>query len=216
MISLGTQADWRRTLTVWILVTAAAVACWAALGSDARSLTSAVVWSGTFDDLLVAVASAALTICACWLWVVTTLTVADLLRGRESTGREGMTRRLVLAACGVVVLAGISGPAMAGGSGQHVLAGLPLPDRATAGAPTHQSPTQERAISVRDSDAPITVRPGDSLWSIARSDLGPDAALGEIDQRWRAMYAANSDRIGADPDLIRPGQHLRPAPHTDR
>ncbi len=217
-----------RSLTVWTLVTGLAVGCWAGVGAGVTSLVSQTVWSGTFEDLLVAIASAALVASACWLWVVTTLTIADLVRGGESCRTDGWTRRLVLTACGVAVLASVSSPALAGsGTNDHGLAGLQLPDRATAGAVAHPSPARDVVAAsapapARESHAPITVRVGDSLWSIARADLGPQATSGEIDERWRALYAANRSEIGEDPDLITPGQQLRqqrataPDPDIDR
>lgn len=55
------------------------------------------------------------------------------------------------------------------------------------------------------------VEPGDSLWRIARSILAADgspAASAEIGAYWRAIYAANRHVIGADPNLIHPGQEL--------
>jgi hypothetical protein len=64
-------------------------------------------------------------------------------------------------------------------------------------------------------DAAVTVQPGDTLWSIASDHLpaGADDAL--IDQTWRAWYAANTAVIGADPNLIQPGQQLRPPTAKD-
>ncbi|EFE69030.1 predicted protein [Streptomyces viridosporus ATCC 14672] len=47
---------------------------------------------------------------------------------------------------------------------------------------------------------PYTVRSGDSLWSIADSL--------ELEGGWRALYAKNEQAIGADPNLIVPGQEL--------
>jgi hypothetical protein len=46
------------------------------------------------------------------------------------------------------------------------------------------------------------VIPGDTLWDIAQTVYG-DAT------RWPEIYAANTDVVGADPDLIFPGQVLR-------
>ncbi|PYI52548.1 LysM peptidoglycan-binding domain-containing protein [Paenibacillus flagellatus] len=45
------------------------------------------------------------------------------------------------------------------------------------------------------------VQPGDSLWAIAKLNLGNGA-------RWREIYDLNTGVIGPDPDLIRPGQEL--------
>ncbi|MGW0365546.1 LysM peptidoglycan-binding domain-containing protein [Streptomyces sp. NPDC002990] len=46
-----------------------------------------------------------------------------------------------------------------------------------------------------------TVRPGDSLPTIARRELGDE-------ERWRELYAMNKGIIGPDPDLVRPGMLL--------
>lgn len=46
-----------------------------------------------------------------------------------------------------------------------------------------------------------TVRPGDSLWAIAKLNLGSGS-------RWREIYELNSAAIGPDSDLIFPGQEL--------
>jgi nucleoid-associated protein YgaU len=56
----------------------------------------------------------------------------------------------------------------------------------------------------------VVVRPGDTLWSIAASRLGPgtptDAA---VDAAWRRLYAHNRSTVGPRPDLIHPGARLR-------
>jgi nucleoid-associated protein YgaU len=56
----------------------------------------------------------------------------------------------------------------------------------------------------------VAVRRGDSLWSIAARHLGRDASDAEIARAWPAWFDANRDVIGDDPDLLRPGQLLRP------
>ena len=56
------------------------------------------------------------------------------------------------------------------------------------------------------------VADGDTLWSIARATLPAPESAAEITAEWHRWYAANRGVIGADPDLIRPGQDLiRPA-----
>ena len=115
----------------------------------------------------------------------------------------------MLLACGVAVVAGTSAPALAaGGDGSELLAGLSLPERAVA--PHH------RRVEPRPAAAAVTdtyvVRPGDSLSSIALAHPG----AGSLDDRWRALWRANRDVVGDDPDLIHPGQALRlPGPHHD-
>jgi nucleoid-associated protein YgaU len=54
----------------------------------------------------------------------------------------------------------------------------------------------------------VTVRPGDSLWLIAARRLGVGATPHRIEVAWREWYAVNRALIGADPDLIHPGQVL--------
>ena len=61
----------------------------------------------------------------------------------------------------------------------------------------------------------MTVRTGDSLWSIAANHLrattdGPGVTDEEIDSAWRAWYFVNAQVVGDDPDLIQPGQLLLP------
>ncbi|MDN5765307.1 MAG: hypothetical protein L0H96_22215 [Humibacillus sp.] len=56
----------------------------------------------------------------------------------------------------------------------------------------------------------VTVRRGDSLWSIVARHLGPGASDTEIAHEWPRWFAANAAVIGEDPDLILPGQQLAP------
>jgi len=55
----------------------------------------------------------------------------------------------------------------------------------------------------------VTVGRGDSLWTIARARLGPAATPARVAREWPRWFAANRSVIGADPDLLRPGQVLR-------
>jgi hypothetical protein len=61
-----------------------------------------------------------------------------------------------------------------------------------------------------DSPSPVVVLAGDSLWSIAARHLAADAGDGLIQQATREWYAANTSVIGDNPNLILPGQILRP------
>jgi len=69
------------------------------------------------------------------------------------------------------------------------------------------APKQTRAVG----SSRHTVRPGDSLWRIARgvfvsAGIRPTGA--QISDLWRAIYAENRDVIGDNPNLIHPGQIL--------
>ncbi|WP_314191305.1 LysM domain-containing protein [uncultured Arthrobacter sp.] len=73
-----------------------------------------------------------------------------------------------------------------------------LPARATAGP----------AAARRE----LPVRAGDSLWTIAARELGPGASEVEIAARWPLWYQANRAVIGADPNVLLPGQLLSSPP----
>jgi resuscitation-promoting factor RpfA len=57
-------------------------------------------------------------------------------------------------------------------------------------------------------DRAVVVVPGDTLWDIAARELGGEPSNREIAERWPRWYASNRAVIGADPDLILPGQRL--------
>jgi nucleoid-associated protein YgaU len=94
----------------------------------------------------------------------------------------------------------------------------------TAPAPATVPPPGERLI-LASSPAPASdtdpaagfvrtyrVVPGDSLWAIACRQLLASEGVVPDDERinryWRQIYAANRPVVGADPDLIFPGQRL--------
>ncbi|MEV8597653.1 transglycosylase family protein [Streptomyces sp. NPDC052012] len=65
---------------------------------------------------------------------------------------------------------------------------------------TAESSGRHASRPADDADGSYVVRPGDSLWSIADSL--------EVDGGWRALYTGNEQTVGADPNLILPGQTL--------
>jgi resuscitation-promoting factor RpfA len=74
---------------------------------------------------------------------------------------------------------------------------VPWPRSATPTGPAH-----------RHSAAEVVVGAGDCLWAIAAHRLGPQAGQHRIASETRRWYEANAATIGADPDVIHPGQHL--------
>ncbi|CAN5734493.1 hypothetical protein BH24ACT8_BH24ACT8_10330 [soil metagenome] len=80
------------------------------------------------------------------------------------------------------------------------------------GPPRGQVELVSRGTAPTDS---VIVRSGDTLWSIAASHLGPDATVAEIAAQWPRWFDANREVIGNDPDLILPGQQLRPPAHQN-
>ncbi len=169
-----------------------------------------------FVPALVGGCTAAAVGCLAWLWALTTLVVLDVVRGRPA-GRRGVphvVRRWVLVACGVTLASGLLAPAHAeqGGSERPspgaaaaLLVGLPVPDRAT-------TTTQWLGLLARPREhsgpEAVVVAAGDTLWDLAARSLPAMADDAEIERRWQEIYRANRGVVGADPDLIRPGQRL--------
>ena len=58
----------------------------------------------------------------------------------------------------------------------------------------------------------VTVQPGDCLWLIAGRRLGPHASDAAVTVAWSRWYAANRPLIGADPNVITPGEVLQAPP----
>ncbi|MFC0626628.1 LysM peptidoglycan-binding domain-containing protein [Kribbella deserti] len=85
---------------------------------------------------------------------------------------------------------------------------IAVPDRPTVGAPTRYTPIR--------APRQLVVRPGDTLWSIARDELGPNSTDQAIAIRWPDWFAVNAAVIGPDPHYLEPGQILQqPAPSAE-
>ena len=69
------------------------------------------------------------------------------------------------------------------------------------------APSPRLSASIQDV---VTVHRGDTLWAVAARHLGPGATDAHIAREWPRWYAANRDLVGDDPDLLVPGQQLRP------
>jgi len=53
------------------------------------------------------------------------------------------------------------------------------------------------------------VRPGDTLWDIARRHLPASSTAADVARSWPRWHSANRAVIGPDPSLLRPGMRLR-------
>lgn len=97
-----------------------------------------------------------------------------------------------------------------GSQGQQVRL-APLVDRGAAltrPAVTSAS-TSSTSHPAAASGSTVMVRPGDSLWKIARERLGPTASNAAVYHEYVSIWNLNSRRIGTgDPNLIFPGQDL--------
>jgi hypothetical protein len=233
-VALGNRGSLARCLLIWSCATSAVTGAGRLTGPSLRAGVSALVQQRLdavpLDGALTDLAAALLLGCAAWLWLGTSYVVLEALRGRapgpergpeRGPGRSAWVprglRRLVLAACGTAIVGALAQPAASAtadvghpGRRPHTIvrspvAGLPLPERAAV----ELSPQRVVRSSHRQpAGTGLVVAPGDTLWSIAARTLPAHSPDAVIARRWRAIYAANRGRIGADPDLIVPGLHL--------
>ena len=80
--------------------------------------------------------------------------------------------------------------------------------------PASTSGTVEAPEAEGQDRADHIVSSGESLWTIAASTLPNEASDARIAAEWPRWYRANVDVIGADPDLILPGQVLDTPEHV--
>ena len=97
-------------------------------------------------------------------------------------------------------------PATSGSTGSTSLGPLGPRSPRAAFAPADRPAAAPGAL--RSGAEFVVVSPGDTLWDIAARHLGSTATTAEIAGEWHRWYAVNADLIGADPDLIQPGQRL--------
>ena len=205
-----------RALCVLALAALIAAVLWRLEATPFADLSHLVLADGPlrlrelpFDEALVGICSIALVACGAWMFLVTAVSVTQVVvqvaRSESASARRiprfgaracpRLVHRFVLAGCGVALTTSLASPATADQGGP--LGGLAIPDR-TVG-PHLAEPEQAR----------ITVTAGSSLWSIAEAALPDEAGNAEITAAWHALHRANSDRVGNDPDLIFPGTTLQ-------
>lgn len=90
-------------------------------------------------------------------------------------------------------------PGSSGESGRHASSTDKLAENASS-TPSADGAKNSNATDSQDTSGAYTVQPGDSLSDIAQSN--------ELPGGWTALYDANRQTVGADPDLILPGQSL--------
>jgi hypothetical protein len=182
----------------------------------------------TGPDALV-LALAAVLAWAAWLWgaVGLLLTAAAALPGAAGSLFRALLHGVVPAtlrrAAGVALGAGVAlnGPLLAG----VALAAPPAPSITAPAVPDWPSGTSEAPVPVPPAPDPASsptagthvVVPGECLWQIATDQLRGDgsgsarpATEAVVASTVHAWWSANAQVIGPDPDLIRPGQVLRP------
>ena len=119
------------------------------------------------------------------------------------------------ASLGLGLALGATGPAMADYQETSAVVTIPIIDRViTVDTEDVQSievnaETPDQVESKSQDSKTYTVKSGDSLWTIAQTQIvGKDASVDDIDKAWREIWRANRDVIGDNPSLIRPGQKI--------
>ncbi len=222
-----------RPLTVSALLAAVALALLALAAAplgDALDTWHRGTWRLVgFEDLLVWACALAVCVVVLWLWLGSLAVVLSVAgpgaagprggrpdRVASALGTPGWARRAVLVGCGVALASPAVAPALAASGSTdprpgpaeddavtRLIAGLPLPDR-TPGQLLHRA----AGAAPEHRERVVTVRPGDSLWSIARRDVGAGATEAAVAERWPVLWARNAGVIGPDPDLLQPGQRI--------
>ena len=184
--------------------------------------------SAGIDALTLAVATAGCWLALVWLVIALTASAAAALPGRcgpladrvVAVTVPATARRLLAIALGLTVATAASAaPATAGVVPQQRPAVSPLDlDWPVASEPSAPTPTQatrkpSAATGANDGSGArgeVVVLDGDSLWSIAQRHLPPGVTNAQIAADWPRWYSANRSVVGADPNLLLPGQRLIP------
>lgn len=196
----------------------------ACLGTAAAALTWAsaaplhAVTTGAPLDYDAALGGCAATVS--WLallWFTGCVALALLARLPGTAGRcaGGLADRLTPAVFRRMVEASLGVTLVLTTSAQVAAAATPGPAHTATPTSRFTDPTppvpDRPDVRPRHADAHLVrVRPGDSLWRIARTHMPGRPTDRAVSREWHRWYAANRPVIGPDPDLIVPGQHLRP------
>lgn len=105
----------------------------------------------------------------------------------------------------------VAHPAIHGKRAGKVVPLFPSETRRETRSGRHQRGTERRASMQRhpagkgnSAKETVTVKPGDSLWTIAERRVGHNRTY----ECWPSLYRVNRNIIGPDPDHIEPGQIL--------
>lgn len=105
-----------------------------------------------------------------------------------------------------VTPAGTAAPSPAPQATSPISSDAPPAQVPTTSPPSDASPGPAPAPAA--ADATVVVQTGDCLWDLAREQLGPRASDADVATAWPRWYELNSGVIGADPDVLQPGQVL--------
>ena len=191
------------------------------LASELRSPRAWVADVGP-DAAVATLASGLLWLIALWVACGLTAIAVSVLPGRLGRLGRAVTdrvtpaalRRLMITAAGTSIMlsptAAVAAPATGGPQAPPGAVsalpplGWPLDPRP---GPVTGHGSAPPGAQPRSGDR-VTVRPGDSLWSLAAQRLGARPSAARIQAEWPRWYAANRRVIGADPNLLQPGTSL--------
>jgi len=232
---MNRQQRWKNRLALAGLA-AADAACLVVLRPSAGVLAGLVAphrWLAQVgaDRAVAGLAGAALWLVGVWLALGLAAWAAGGLPGRLGRCADRLARlvlpravyRIAAGAAGLgVLLSPVAAAAHGTGSRPATPATAGQPGRTNLPAPVWPTVQPVRAphwplsaaprtpVAAHRDVRPVTVEPGDSLWSIAAAWLPGRPTASRIAAAWPRWYAANRAEIGPDPALIRPGQALRP------
>ncbi len=206
-------------------------------GALARHVAHPRVWLARVgaDAALVTAAATVLWLAAAWLGLGLLGVAARRLPGRTgalaaricASVLPQLVLRFLAGSAGLGVLLAPVPAAAAGPPSSSTAATVPAPlpapvwPSATPSrsapatpvpAPRWPSTIAQAAHNPARRAGPVTVRPGDCLWLIAARRLGPHPTGADVAAQWPRWYAANRSVIGADPNLITPGEVLHAPP----
>jgi hypothetical protein len=119
--------------------------------------------------------------------------------------RPNSTSTLVSAR--VTLRAGTTSTAYVLGSGGQPTQALLTSD--ATGSPRKRGASERGAATSSRSSRVHVVRPGDTLWGIARERLGADASETDVYYEVQRLWRINGPHVpGGDPDVIRPGLRI--------
>jgi hypothetical protein len=167
--------------------------------------------------------------CAAWAaWAIVGYLLVGVVVAAASRARGSVLRTTGWAACFTPVVVRRAVDAAVGVTVTTVAVSLAAPAMASAAPGPPPAPPQAPAgralpetldwpgIPVMSRPRPVVVAPGDSLWAIAARSLPAGSSAADVAASWPRWYAANHAVIGADPDLVQPGQRLMPPPPEPR
>jgi len=157
---------------------------------------------------------AAIVAAAAWTaWLAATYLAAGVAVVAMTAKHEPSVGRWVPAGVRTLVRRAVGTGAVAA----VISTGLTASAPAWADAHRPQPPTVSAnwPLAARTTNAVVVVEPGDCLWTLAAQSLRRPAPA-RVAETWPRWWRANRGVIGSNPDLIHPGERLRPPAKSRR